>query len=375
MNSSQKLLEAGQSVWYDNIQRKLLKNGEMARMITQGEIRGVTSNPTIFMNAIAKSQDYDETLVPLAAAGRSAEEIYYQLAIEDIQAVADLFLPLYEETGGADGYVSLEVSPYKANDAAATAEEARQLWQRVNRPNLMIKIPATLAGLPAVTETIAAGINVNVTLIFSCERYAAVMDAYMAGLEKRVAGGLPVNTIASVASFFVSRVDTNVDAQLQKIIASGGSKAAAAEKLLGKAAVANACLAYADFKAAIASSRWQKLKAAGARPQRPLWASTSTKNPVYRDVIYVEELVGADTVNTVPPQTLVAMLDHGIVRPTSLEENYASSVPVFGSLQALGISMQAVTLQLEDEGVKSFSDAFTALLDSVETRRKASAAT
>jgi transaldolase len=369
MNLSQKLYqEAGQSLWYDNIQRKLLKNGEMARMIAQGEIRGVTSNPTIFMNAIAKSQDYDESLTPLAQAGASPEEIFYQLAIEDIQATADLFQPLYAQTAGGDGYVSLEVSPYLAHDTAETLEEARRLWKWVNRPNLMIKIPATKAGLPAITDALADGINVNVTLIFARERYAEVMAAHLAGLEKRLAQGLPIDWVASVASFFVSRVDTHIDQRLQAMIDRRDPGAGTARELLGKAAIANARLAYADFKAVTASERFQKLRAAGAHPQRPLWASTSTKNPAYRDVIYVEELVGANTVNTVPPQTLVAFLEHGVIRPGSLEEGLDAARQTFSELENLGISMRAVTQQLEDEGVKSFSDAFTALLDAVAGR-------
>jgi transaldolase len=290
------------------------------------------------------------------------------LAIEDIQATADLFRPLYDQTSGGDGYVSLEVSPYLAHDTDGTLEEAKRLWKRANRPNLMIKIPATKAGLPAITEALAEGVNVNVTLIFARERYAEVMAAHLTGLEKRLAQGLPIDRVASVASFFVSRVDTNVDARLQKIIDGQGSQAAAAEGLLGKAAIANARLAYADFKAVTASGRFQKLKAAGGRPQRPLWASTSTKNPAYRDVIYVEELIGPDTVNTMPPQTLAAFLDHGQVCPGSLQENLKGVQQALEALESLGISMKAVTQQLEDEGVKSFSDAFTALLEAVEKR-------
>jgi len=367
MNATIKLLEVGQSVWYDNIQRSLLKNGEMAGMIERGEIRGVTSNPAIFMNAITKSHDYDESLLPLAKSGLKAEEIFFHMAIEDIQAAADLFLPLYQNTGGADGYVSLEVSPFLAHDTAGTLAQVKSLWQRVDRPNLMIKIPATREGLPAITEALAAGINVNVTLIFSRQRYAKVLDAHMSGLEKRQAQGLPIERVASVASFFVSRVDTNVDAQLQAILTSQGSQAAAVQPLLGKAAIANARLAYADFKAAMASERWQKLKAQGARPQRPLWASTSTKNPAYRDVVYVEELVGPDTVNTIPPPTLAAFLDHGQVR-SSLEEDLEGARQALAELEKLGISMKAVTDQLEAEGVKAFADAFGVLLKSIEGR-------
>jgi transaldolase len=372
MKTTLQLLELGQSVWYDNIQRGLLKNGEIARMIAHGEIRGVTSNPTIFMYAITKSQDYDASLLPLVGSDLSAEEIFFQLAIEDIQDAADLFLPLYWQSGGGDGYVSLEVSPYLANDTANTLALAKQLWQRVNRPNLMIKIPATQAGLPAIAAAIAAGINVNVTLIFALQRYAEVMDAYMKGLEQRVDERLPVDSIASVASFFVSRIDTNVDRRLQNIIDAGSSQAKEAAALLGKAATASARLAYADFKQMFSTERFQKLQTNGARAQRPLWASTSTKNPAYHDVMYVEELIGPDTVNTMPPHTLVAFLDHGRVR-LSLEEDLAAAHQVMADLGALGISIREVTGELEEEGVASFSDAFTVLLKAVDARRKAAA--
>lgn len=367
MNATLKLLECGQSVWYDNIQRLLLKNGALAGMIQRGEIRGITSNPTIFMNAITKSQDYDESLLPLTGKGISTEEVFFRLAIEDIQAAADLFQPLYRQSNGGDGYVSLEVNPFLANDTDSTLAQAKQLWQRVNRPNLMIKIPATQAGLPAITGALAAGINVNVTLIFALERYREVMQAHMAGLEQRLAQGLPIDQVASVASFFVSRVDTHIDARLQAIVNEGGAQAMSAKLLPGKAAIANARLAYTDFKQGMASVRWQKLKAMGARPQRPLWASTSTKNPNYRDVIYVEELIGPETVNTVPPQTLAAFLDHGQVR-MSLEENLEAARQTLADLEPLGISMPEVTKQLEAEGVKAFSDAFTVLLKAIDQR-------
>lgn len=369
MHTIQQLHRAGQSIWYDNIQRGLLANGELAGMIERGEIRGVTSNPTIFMNAITKSHDYDASLVPLAKAGNSAQEIFWHLAIDDIQTAADLFRPMYDETDGGDGYVSLEVSPYLAHDAAATLDEAKQLWERVDRPNLLVKIPATLAGLSAIADAIAAGINVNVTLIFALDRYRAVMDAYLSGLERRAAAGLAIHRIASVASFFVSRVDTKVDARLSALVDRGGDEAGRAARLLGKAAIANARLAYADYKTIFGASRFEALKAVGARAQRPLWASTSTKNPAYRDVIYVEELVGPNTVNTAPPQTVAAFLDHGIVRPGSLEQNVAEASQVLVDLEALGVSMQTVTDELEREGVKSFADAFTALLGAVEASR------
>ncbi|MBP6209739.1 MAG: transaldolase, partial [Anaerolineales bacterium] len=301
MTPIQKLTSLKQSLWYDNIQRKLLETGELKAMIDRGDIRGVTSNPTIFQNAIAKTNDYDAALIPLAWSGWDAEKIFWQLAVEDIQAACDLFRPLYDETKGGDGYVSLEVSPYLANETDATAKQAKELWERVNRPNLMVKIPATKAGIPAIRQTIAAGINVNVTLIFSLERYAEVMDAYLAGLEDRAAQNLPINMIASVASFFVSRVDSKIDPKLSKDSA-----------LLGKAAIANAKLAYSAFEDVFTSSRFATLKARfSARVQRPLWASTGTKNPAYSDTVYVDNLIGPDTVNTVPPATLDAFREHG----------------------------------------------------------------
>jgi transaldolase len=367
MNTVQRLAELGQSIWYDNIERGLLENGEMAAMVTRGEIRGVTSNPTIFMNAITKTADYDAGLAPLAAAGQSAEAIFWQLAVEDIQNAADLFRPLYQATNGGDGFVSLEVNPTLAHDTEATLIEAQTLWHRVDRPNLMIKIPATRAGIPAVRAAIAAGINVNVTLIFSRERYGAVMDAYLEGLEERAAAGLPLGSIASVASFFVSRVDTNVDKQLAAIVSGGGPRAAEADSLLGRAAVANAKLAYADFQRVFGSERFATLRAKGARVQRPLWASTGTKNPAYSDVVYVDELIGPDTVNTVPPATLAALLDHGAAALT-LERGLDEAQAVIDRLAGLGIDMTEVTDQLEREGVQSFADAFEALIEGVEGR-------
>jgi transaldolase len=363
MNPIQQLHALGQSIWYDNIQRKLLENGELAGMAARGEIRGVTSNPSIFHNAIAKSHDYDAALLPLAASGASKEAIYELLAIADIQAACDLFLPLYAETSGGDGYVSLEVSPYLAHDTEGTAADASRLWEQVNRPNLMIKIPATLEGLPAITRTIAAGINVNVTLIFSIGRYEAVMEAYMAGLEARLAAGGEINRIASVASFFVSRIDTAVDRRLEEL---GGERALA---LRGKIAVASAKAAYVRHKAVFSGERWAKLAGEGARIQRALWASTSTKNPAYPDTKYVDELIGPDTVNTVPPKTLAAFRDHGTAAPT-LESNLESAHAALDELAALGISLDAVTQELETQGVEAFANAFTALLTSIEEKRQ-----
>ncbi len=368
-NTLQKLAEAGQSLWYDNIQRHLLENGDLKKMIDQGQIRGVTSNPSIFHSAIAKSTDYDMSLLPMAWSGWSAEQIFDQLAIEDIRQAADLFLPLYQQTGGADGFVSIEVNPFLAKDKVGTLSEAKRLWATVNRPNLMVKIPATHEGLPAIRDAIAAGINVNITLIFSRVRYNEVMDAYQTGLELRVKAGQPVDKIASVASFFVSRIDGKADARLQEIQRSKGEQSAAAGALLGKTAIANAKLAYVDFQKQFSADRFKKLAAKGAKVQRPLWASTSTKNPNYPDVLYLDELIGKDTVNTVPPQTLVSFLDHGQVR-NSLTEDVPAARADLQALEKLGISLDEITAQLEEDGVKSFSDAFTELLKTIEERRQ-----
>lgn len=361
------LTSLGQSLWYDNIQRRLLENGELAAMIQRGDIRGVTSNPSIFHNAIAKSNDYDSALTPLAISGWSSEQIFWQLAIEDIRAACDLFLPLYEQTEGVDGYVSLEVSPYLAHDTAGTAAQARHLWQTVNRPNLMIKIPATPAGIPAIRQTIAAGINVNVTLIFSLERYQEVMDAYLSGLEDRLLAGGEIERIHSVASFFVSRVDSKIDPKLMALLESGS---VAAGELRGKAAIANAKLAYDAFRKVFGGPRFGKLQMAKANLQRPLWASTSTKNPNYPDTLYVDNLIGPATVNTVPPQTLIAFKEHGVAAETIME-GLDEARQQIADLEKLGIQMSAVTQELEEEGVKAFADAFTALLSAIEKRRQA----
>ncbi|KPL84523.1 hypothetical protein SE15_05425 [Thermanaerothrix daxensis] len=364
----QKLHALGQSLWYDNIQRRLLENGELARMIDEGIIRGVTSNPTIFHQAIANSNDYDTAIQTMAWAGWSARQIYDQLTVEDIQKAADLFLALYEASQGEDGYVSLEVAPTLAYDTEGTVAEAKRLWNLVSRPNLMIKIPATLPGLPAIRRAIFEGINVNVTLIFSLERYAQVIEAYLSGLEDRLAAGLPIDRIASVASFFVSRVDTKVDKRLEEILRREGPEAEQARTLMGTAAIANARLAYAQFLEAFGSERFKALARHGAKVQRPLWASTSTKNPAYRDVLYVEELIGPQTVNTVPPQTLAAFADHGEVRLT-LSAEVSAEKKIIAALEQLRISMAQVTQELEEEGVKAFASAFEALLQTIEERR------
>ncbi len=358
----EKLTKLGQSLWYDNIQRRLLENGEVAAMIARGDIRGMTSNPTIFNHAIANSSDYDSALIPLAWAGWDAEKIFWELVVEDIKEACRLFFPLYEESNGGDGYVSIEVSPFLSNDTEATTAQAQQLWARVARPNLMVKIPATAAGIPAIRRATAAGINVNITLIFSLRRYAEVMEAYLSGLEDRLAAGRPINHIASVASFFVSRVDTKVDSRLPEN-----------SPLRGQAAIANAKLAYEQFQNVFAGERWEKLKSRGARLQRPLWASTSTKNPAYPDTLYVDNLVGPHTVNTVPPQTLEAVRDHGKTEIT-ITSQVDKAHAAIAQLEAAGISMDQVTRELEEEGVKTFADSISALLKTIDQRRQTAVA-
>jgi len=367
MKSYEKIHQLGQSLWYDNIQRRMLRNGDMAEMINRGEIYGVTSNPSIFQNAIAKSNDYDSGLKPMAYAGWSSADIFWELAVEDIRATADLLQPVYRQTSGEDGYVSLEVNPNLAHDAEGTYAEAVKLWNRVNRENLMIKIPATKEGVGAIRKAIAAGLNINVTLIFSLERYQEVMEAYIAGLEDRLAAKQPLENIASVASFFVSRVDSKVDSALQKIIDAGEPDATDAKALLGKIAIANGKLAYELFKKTFTTTRFEKLQEAGAKVQRPLWASTSTKNPNYRDVIYVEELIGPDSVNTVPPQTLAAFSDHGKADLT-IEKGLTEAKTDMLALKNLGISIEKVTEDLEAEGVKAFIDAFATLMAAIDEK-------
>lgn len=357
--SIKKLTQLKQSLWYDNIQRKILDNGELKAMIENGDIRGVTSNPTIFQNAIAKTNDYDSALVPLAWAGWDSEKIFWHLAIDDIQRACDLFRPLYDQTKGGDGYVSIEVSPNLAHDTQGTIKQAQELWDKVNRPNLMVKIPATKECIPAIRASIAAGININITLIFSLSRYSEVMDAYLSGLEDRTANHLPIENIASVASFFVSRVDTKIDPQLPED-----------SPLHGKAAIANAKLAYHSFEEIFTSSRFATLKARfWARVQRPLWASTGTKNPKYPDTYYVDNLIGPDTVNTVPPATLNAFREHGTASLT-ITRDLDEAKKIFEDLKAHNILMDTVTQELEDEGLKSFADSFKTLLDAIDDRRK-----
>jgi transaldolase/glucose-6-phosphate isomerase len=369
----QTLHSLGQSLWYDNIQRRMLENGELKKLIANGELRGMTSNPSIFNAAIAKSSDYDSALKAMAWSGFTSQEILDRLVIEDIRMAAGLFLPLYKESRGNDGYVSVEVGPHFARDTQGTLDEAVRLWSLAGHPNVMIKIPATKEGLPAIRQAIARGMNVNVTLIFSIARYLEVMDAYLSGLEDRKRNGEPLDRIVSVASFFVSRIDSKVDYLLDLKLREEGNAASEAVSLKGKLAVASARIAYDKFKQTFNSERFASLKAAGANVQRPLWASTSTKNPEYPDTLYVDELVGPDTVNTVPQNTLDAFRDHG--KPSlTIEKHLDQAYAAFEGIESLGVSMGQVTEELEQEGVKAFADAFDALMKTVEERRLAAVA-
>lgn len=364
-----KLTDLGQSLWYDYMERRILENGELARLINQGDVRGLTSNPSIFNNAIAKSKDYDSAIIPMSWAGYTDKTILEQLMIEDIERVADLMRPLFDKTHGGDGFASLEVRPDLAYDTDKTIAEAQRLWNIVHRPNVMIKIPATQPGLTAIRKSIAAGININITLIFSIERYKEVMEAYLSGLEDRLKAGEPIDHIHSVASFFVSRIDTKVDKYLDPIIKLTGRDAQKAKSLLGKLAIANARLAYQEFRKVFESKRFINLQGHGARLQRPLWASTSTKNPAYPDTMYVDELIGKHTVNTVPPQTLEAFKDHGKVQLT-IEKDVEAASKAFSDIESIGISMAKVTLELEQEGVQTFSESYDSLDATVKMRRE-----
>jgi transaldolase len=372
MNPLVELQKLGQSVWYDNIQRSMLQNGELANKIANDGLRGVTSNPTIFEKAINGSSDYNDTMQRLIGEGKGVVEIYEALVIEDIQHTADLFRSVYDSTKKLDGYVSLEVSPLLAHDTEGTMAEAKRLWTALNRPNVMIKIPATPAGIPAIQASIAAGININITMIFALKNYEEVAEAYLKGLEQRVAAGQPVDHVASVASVFVSRIDTAVDKQLDARVneAKDENERARLSALLGKTAIASAKLQYQRFKEIFSTERFAKLKAKGARVQRPLWASTSTKNPKYRDVMYAEALIGADTVDTLPPLTFDAFRDHGKVSP-SLELNLDEAKQTIAGLAETGIDLGRVCQQLQDDGVKAFADSYESLIASIKSKQAA----
>lgn len=364
-NPLAQLSKLEQSPWYDQMTRSLVTQGTLKKMIEEDGLRGLTSNPTIFEKAISGSKDYEDALRELVAKGASLDEIYDALVVQDIASAADVFRPVYESTEGKDGFVSIEVSPLLAEDTSGTVAEAKRLHAKLARPNVMIKVPATPEGLPAFEELIAEGISVNVTLIFAVEVYVQVVEAYLRGLEKRIAKGGAVNRVASVASFFVSRIDTAVDKKLESIAKAGRPEAA---EHAGKAAIANAKLAYEKFQGLFSGARWEKLAAAGAQLQRPLWASTGTKNPKYSDVLYIDSLIGPHTVNTMPPATYNAFRDHG--KPVvTITDDLKGAHELSGKLKELGVDMTEVTTELTAAGVKSFSESYNQLIAGIERRR------
>ncbi|MFO7305843.1 MAG: transaldolase [Gammaproteobacteria bacterium] len=356
-----RLRQFGQSVWLDFIERGFVSRGELAKMIAHDCVRGVTSNPAIFHKAIAEGSEYDEEIAAAARAGLSLSETYDRLVVSDIQMAADALRSIYEESGGADGFVSLEVSPHLARDTERTVTEGLRLFRLVDRPNVMIKVPATLEGLPAIRRLTAEGVNVNITLLFSVERYVAVADAYMSGLEQRLAAKQPIDHIASVASFFLSRIDTLVDRRLD------ASREESARSLKGEAAIASARLAYRRYESIVDSERWAALEGQGARRQRLLWASTSTKNPEYSDIKYVEPLIGRDTVTTLPLETLAAYKDHGNPAERIHDEPERAS-EVLASLRRFSIDMHQVAAELEEDGLKKFIEPFDATLKALGER-------
>ena len=369
-NRLQRLHDAGQSIWLDFIDRSILRNGDLVRRIQEDALTGMTSNPTIFEKALAEGHAYDDQL-SAAPAGMTAMELFELAESSDVRDACDIFMPVYERTNGGDGYVSIEVSPASANDANATVAEAQRLWAMVGRPNVMIKVPGTAEGAIAVRQLIGGGMNVNITLLFALDAHRRVVDAYLAGLEDRLRAGKPVDRIFSVASFFVSRVDTEIDKRLGALAASAtGEQKERILSLHGKGAIANAQLAYKLFREEFSSPRWAPLKAAGARLQRPLWASTSSKNPAYRDVLYVERLIGPDTVNTMPPATIEAFRDHGEVART-VDANFSLADQTIAELGALGIDMRDVTDKLLREGLASFQKSFDSLVAGLDKKSAA----
>jgi len=367
-NKMQELHDAGQSIWLDSIDRRMLHDGELERRIRDDALTGMTSNPTIFQKALASSNAYDEQIVAAEEDGLTSWELFELLETTDVRDACDAFAGVYSSTRGADGYVSIEISPGVSHDADAAIEEARRLWKTVDRPNVMVKVPGTREGAVAVRRLISEGINVNITLLFAIEAHERVIEAYMAGLEDRVKAHQPVDGLASVASFFVSRVDTEIDKRLDGLIA----KAAPAEKerlqmLKGRAAIANAKLAYKLFRQKFSGPRWEALAKQGARVQRPLWASTSTKNPAYRDVMYVEELIGPDTVDTMPPATIDAFKDHGVVART-VDKKVAVAEGLLKEIEAVGISVREVTEKLLVDGIASFQKSFDELIAGLESK-------
>lgn len=366
-NPLKQLDKYGQSVWHDYIRRKEILSGELKRRIEDG-LLGITSNPSIFEKAIAGSDDYDESIRQYAGEDLDAPQIFQKLAVEDIQKATDEFRGVFEKTGGRDGYVSLEVSPLLAHDTRGSIEEARRLFAAVNRPNVMIKIPGTREGLPAIEQTLTEGININITLLFGIERYAEVANIYLKALEKRVADGKPIDKIASVASVFVSRIDTLVDKKLAA--AKTPEERKKVEGLSGRVAVANTKLIYQKYKEIFSTSHFESLAKKGARVQRPLWGSTSTKNPEYSDILYVQDLIGRDTVNTMPTQTIDAYRDHGKPEADTIERRLDDARKIISTLPEVGIDLNAVTQQLEDNGVEAFANDYKKLLSSIEEKKR-----
>lgn len=361
----------GQSIWLAYIGRHLILSGELTRLIKEDGLRGMTSNPAIFHEAIVGSQDYDDAIRELARQKKSVEEIYETLTVEDVQEAADLFRPQYDALQGRHGYVSLEVNPHLAHNTRGTIEEARRLWKALDRPNVFIKVPATLEGLESIRQLTSEGINVNVTLLFGLPRYRMVAEAYIAGLEERAARGEPLESVSSVASFFLSRIDVLLDPMLEQIMEQGGARAEIAGRLRGQVAIACAKIAYQIYHELFQNERFGRLEAKGARTQRVLWASTSTKNPLYSDIKYVEALIGPETVNTLPLETLNAYRDHGDPAPR-LEEDVELSHEVLSSLTNLNIDIDRATRQLEDEGVEKFNKPYDSLMQTLRNKRSAS---
>ncbi len=372
-NPLQQLTALGQSVWYDYIRRDLYQGPELRQLIAGDSLRGMTSNPTIFQQAIAATQLYDEDIRRLGEQGLPAAEIFERLEVEDVSAAADAFRGVYDASNGADGYVSIEVAPHLALDGPGSIAEARRLWRECGRPNVMVKIPGTVPGLAAIQDCLAQGININITLLFSVERHRQVMEAYLAALEARVAAGQPIDRIHSVASFFVSRVDTNVDKKLDAIAGDAGRPDAdrqLARQLRGKTAIANARLAYRAFEEVFGGERFARLKEHGANRQRPLWASTSTKDKAYPDLYYVEELIAPDSVDTVPRETFDAYRDHGKPQ-VRIHDDLAGAEATFAGLAKLGIDEQQVYKELEDEGIRKFGESYDTLLAALAEKEKA----
>jgi transaldolase len=366
-NPLKELGALGQSIWLDYIRRDLISSGELRRLIEDDGLRGMTSNPSIFEKAIVDSHDYDADIRAMALAGKSAGSIYEALSQRDVQSAADEFRPVYDTTDGRDGYVSLEVNPHLAHDTQGTMREARRLWEALERPNVFIKVPATAEGLPAIQQLISEGININVTLLFGLPRYRRVAEAYIAGIAERAAQGKPVKRVASVASFFLSRIDVLIDPLLEKLFARGAGEAELAKKVHGRVAVSSAKVAYQTYKEIFGSDRFRDLANKGARVQRLLWASTGTKNPHYSDLKYVESLIGPDTVNTAPVETFDAYRDHGEPK-ARLEEDVEEARWVLERLPELGIDIDHMTRQLEDEGVEKFDQPFDTLMDTLNKR-------